>query len=66
MVTPMFKKGKSIDASNYRPTSLTSFCCKLMESIIKDDILAHLLSKGLNKSPSAGLFIASINWHSTY
>jgi len=47
MVAPVFKKGKSTDVSNYRPISLTSLCCKLMESIIKDDILAHLLSKGL-------------------
>jgi len=47
MVTPVFKKGKSTDVSNYRPISLTSLCCKLMESIIKDDILAHLLSKDL-------------------
>jgi len=47
MVTPVFKNGKSTDVSNYRPISLTSLCCKLMESILKDDILAHLLSKGL-------------------
>jgi len=47
MVTPVFKKGKSTDVSYYRPISLTSLCCKLIESITKDDILAHLLSKGL-------------------
>ena len=47
MVTPIFKKGKSSDASNYRSISLTSLCCKIMESVIKDDILAHMLSKGL-------------------
>ena len=47
MVTPIFKKGNSTDVSNYRPISLTSLCCKIMESVIKDDILAHLLSKGL-------------------
>ena len=46
MVTPIFKKGNSTDASNYRPISLTSLCCKIMESVMKDDILAHLLSKG--------------------
>jgi len=46
-VTPIFKKGKSVDVSNYRPISLTSLFCKIMESIIKDDILAYLLSKGL-------------------
>jgi len=46
-VTPIFKKGKSCDVSNYRPISLTSLCCKVMESVIKDVILAYLLSKGL-------------------
>lgn len=46
-VTPIFKKGKSAEVSNYRPISLTSLFCKIMESIIKDVILAYLLSKGL-------------------
>ena len=45
--TPIFKKGHSTDVSNYRPISLTSLCCKVMESVIKDDILDHLLSSGL-------------------
>jgi Reverse transcriptase (RNA-dependent DNA polymerase)/Endonuclease-reverse transcriptase len=47
MVTPIFKKGKSVDVANYRPISLTSLCCKIMESVIKDDILAYLHSKNL-------------------
>jgi len=46
-VTAVFKKGKPSDVSNYRPISLTSLCCKIMESIIKDDMLAYLLSNGL-------------------
>jgi len=46
-VTPIFKKGKSCEVGNYRPISLTSLCCKIMESIIKDDILAYLLTKQL-------------------
>jgi len=47
VVTPVFKKGKSTDVSNYRPISLTSLGCKLMKSIMKQDILPHLLSKGI-------------------
>jgi len=31
-VVPIFKKGKRGDASNYRPFSLTSVPCKVMES----------------------------------
>jgi Reverse transcriptase (RNA-dependent DNA polymerase) len=46
-VTPIFKKGKPCDVSNYRPISLTSVCCKVMESIIKDELLKYLLSKNL-------------------
>ena len=33
-VTPIFKKGGRDDPGNYRPVSLTSVPCKLMESLI--------------------------------
>ena len=39
---PIYKKGSKAAAGNYRPVSLTSVCCKVMESIVKDDIMAHL------------------------
>ena len=41
-VTPLFKKGKRRDPGNYRPVSLTSVCCKLMEAVIKEDLVSHL------------------------
>jgi Reverse transcriptase (RNA-dependent DNA polymerase)/Endonuclease-reverse transcriptase len=41
-VTPLFKKGKKSEPQNYRPISLTSLVCKIMESILKDNILSHL------------------------
>ena len=41
-VTPLFKKGKKSEAQNYRPVSLTSLICKIMESILKDEIMKHL------------------------
>ena len=41
-VVPIYKKGSKSAPGNYRPVSLTSVCCKLMESIIKDDIMQHL------------------------
>ena len=45
-VTPLFKKGNRSDAGNYRPVSLTSIPCKIMESIIRDHICAYLNDKG--------------------
>ena len=41
-VTPLFKKGKKSEMQNYRPVSLTSIICKIMESLLKDAILGHL------------------------
>src|SRR5271163_986838 len=41
-VAPLFKKGKKSEAQNYRPVSLTSLICKIMESMLKDAILMHL------------------------
>jgi len=41
-VTPLFKKGKKCEVQNYRPVSLTSLVCKILESILKDSMLAHL------------------------
>ena len=41
-ITPIYKKGTRCAPSNYRPVSLTSQVCKLMESIMRDSIMAHL------------------------
>ena len=41
-VSPIYKKGPKSSAENYRPVSLTSVCCKVMEAIIKDEIVEHL------------------------
>ena len=41
-VSPIFKKGDRFKASNYRPVSLTSLCCKLQEHIITSNVLSHL------------------------
>lgn len=41
-VTPIFKKGSKSEVGNYRPVSLTSVICKIMESLIKDAIMQHI------------------------
>ena len=51
-VTPIFKKGAKNNPGNYRPVSLTSVCCKMLESIIKDDIVNHLEKKPSLTRPS--------------
>lgn len=41
-VTPVFKKGEHYDPANYRPVSLTSVCCKLLEHIVVTSVMDHL------------------------
>jgi len=50
-VTPIFKKGAKSEPGNYRPVSLTSICCKLLESILRDVLMDHLeRNKLINQS----------------
>ena len=47
-VTAIYKqKGNKHDAGNYRPISLTSIACRLMESIIRDSLLKFLKDNNL-------------------
>ena len=41
-IVPVFKKGDKHLASNYRPISLTSITCKLMEHVIHSQVMDHL------------------------
>jgi len=42
-VTAVHKKGSKSDSGNYRPISLTSVCCKILESLVRDHIMKHLM-----------------------
>ena len=41
-IVPLFKKGDKTNPINYRPVSLTSISCKLLEHIIHSNIMDHL------------------------
>ncbi|MCP3852899.1 MAG: hypothetical protein GY694_22125, partial [Gammaproteobacteria bacterium] len=40
-ITPLFKKGDRSSAENYRPISLTSVSCKLLEHVVHTSIMSH-------------------------
>ena len=46
-ITPLFKKGSKLEAVNYRPVSLTSVCCKLMEGIVRDELMEYFYENKL-------------------
>ena len=53
-VTPLLKKGSVQKPCNYRPVSLTSIVCKLLEGILVDRIVDHLDSHSLLKDSQHG------------
>ena len=46
-VTPIFKKGSKKSPGNYRPISLTCQGCKVLEKIIKEEVVEFLENNGL-------------------
>ena len=46
-VTAIFKKGNRTDPGNYRPVSLTSICCKILEQFVRDKIVDHMTENDL-------------------
>lgn len=46
-VVPVFKKGNRLTLSNYRPISMTSVSCKLLEHIVSNHITNHLEANNL-------------------
>ena len=46
-IIPIYKKGNKHEAANYRPISLTSVCCKLMEHVVFRNIFEHLSNFGI-------------------
>jgi len=46
-ISAVHKKGKKSDLSNFRPISLTSIFCKIMEGFVREYILNHFLQNNL-------------------
>ena len=46
-ITAIFKKGNKHCPNNYRPVSLTSVACKILESIIKDNLISYITANKL-------------------
>ena len=61
IVMPLFKKGDSHKASNYRPISLLSCVAKLMERVVYKHIYNHLVSNNLIYAKQSGF----LTGHST-
>ena len=54
IIAAIYKKGKESDPGNYRPVSLTSVISKIMESIVRDAIVDHLLKNDLFSNDQHG------------
>ena len=53
-VVPVYKAGDRGKAKNYRPVSLTCQLCKVIERLVKDELVEHLESKGLLRGTQHG------------
>lgn len=53
-ISAIHKKGSMIEVNNYRPVSLTSQVCRVMEKIIRSKIIEHLKKNNLIHSSQHG------------
>ena len=53
-ITPLFKKGSRKKPENYRPVSLTSVVCKLLETLIRDHMVEFLVKHKLINTSQHG------------
>ena len=53
-ITPIYTKGKKGCIQNYRPVSPTCILCKVLESIIRNNIIRHFMQNNLFSSKQFG------------
>jgi hypothetical protein len=53
-ISPIFKKGNKTEPCNYRPVSLTSVVCKILEKIVRKHIMYHLSVNNLLSNDQYG------------
>ena len=58
-IIPLFKKGSRNKSENYRPVSLTSVICKLLERLIKDHLVDFLVKNKLINPSQHGFLKAT-------
>ena len=54
LIVPLFKKGNRSEPCNYRPVSLTSVVSKVMERIVKENVVDHLNEYNFTKGSHHG------------
>ena len=57
-IMPLFKKGSRNKPENYRPVSLTSVVCKLLETLIRDHMVEFLVKHNLINTSQRGFLKA--------
>ena len=57
-ITPLFKKESRKKPENYRPVSLTSVLCKLLETLITDHMVEFLVKHKLINTSQHGFLKA--------
>lgn len=70
LVSAVFKNGNKSDPSIYRPISLTSICCKVMEHIFLSHMAKHLSSNNIPSNVqhvvSDSGFLVKLNQYQPY
>ena len=57
-ITPLFKKGSRNKPASYKPVSLTSVVCKLLETLIRDHMVEFLVKHKLINTSQHGFLTA--------